>query len=302
MNYPKVSVIILNWNGWKDTIECLQSIQRITYSNYEVVVVDNGSEGDDVEVLKEKYGDYIHIIEADKNYGFAEGNNIGMRYALGKEADYILVLNNDTVVAPEFLSELVKAAESDEGIGMVQSKIYRYYQPDKLDYNENGLLNGATFYLAMPRIRLLSGKAQFERVRYLQCISLCCALIKRKVLESVGLLDSIYFIGGYDSLDFSHRATKSGFKLLFVPASRIWHKGSASMSWRLPLRWRDVAKNKIVYARRNLNLLQYIAFIICLFTLQIPKWLLHAAVVSKGLSLTPAIFRGIHDGFTINIK
>jgi GT2 family glycosyltransferase len=301
VNYPKVFILILNWNGLEHIIECLESLKKITYPNYEVIVIDNNSEGNDVEVLKEKYGDYIHIIENNKNYGFAEGNNIGMRFALGKTADYILVLNIDTVVDPEFLSELVKASEKDERIGIVQPQIYSYYQPDKLDYHENGLLDWATFYLGMPRIRLLLGKGQFERVRYLQCISLGCALIKRRVLESVGLLDPVYFIGGYDNLDFSHRATKSGFKLLYLPTSKIWHKGSPSISKKSPLRWRDMAKNKIVCARKNLNRPQYIAFIVCLFTLQIPKWLLHAAVVSKGVSLTPAILRGIRDGFTAEI-
>jgi len=132
MKYPHVSIIILNWNGKEDTIKCLQSLRKTRYSNYEIVVVDNGSTGDDVKVLGEIFGDYIHIIKNDRNYEFAEGNNIGMRYALKKDTDYILLLNNDTVVDPEFLTELVTMAESDPRFGILGSKIYFYDNPNKI--------------------------------------------------------------------------------------------------------------------------------------------------------------------------
>jgi len=164
-DYPKVSIIILNWNGWEDTIECLESLYQITYPNYDVIVVDNGSEDESIEKIKEyaegnievesKFFEYsdrdkpIKIIEYkreeaeagggkeediadlpsnkrmiitknEKNYGFAEGNNIGMRYALkALNPEYVLLLNNDTVVDKEFLGELVKVWESDEKIGIV---------------------------------------------------------------------------------------------------------------------------------------------------------------------------------------
>ena len=127
MIYPRVSVVILNLNGLEHTLECLESLKKITYPNYDVIVVDNASNGDDVKILREKSGDYVHIIENDKNYGFAEGSNIGMRYALRTFCPaYLLLLNNDTVVAPDFLDELVKVAESSDEIGIVGPKIYYY--------------------------------------------------------------------------------------------------------------------------------------------------------------------------------
>ena len=107
----KVSIIILNWNKYEETIECLDSLRNITYPNYNIILVDNGSEGPDVKILGERYGNYINIIKNDKNYGFAEGCNIGLRYALSnKNPDYVLLLNNDTIVDPNFLTELVKVA------------------------------------------------------------------------------------------------------------------------------------------------------------------------------------------------
>ena len=113
MDYPKVSIIVLNWNGLDDTIECLESLRDVTYPNYRVIVVDNGSAGDDVRILRERFEECAHIIANDRNYGFAEGNNIGMRYALDSfDPTYLLLLNNDTVVAPDFLDKLFKVADS----------------------------------------------------------------------------------------------------------------------------------------------------------------------------------------------
>jgi len=129
---PKVSIIILNWNGLKDTTECLESLKKVTYPNYEVIAMDNGSQGSDVQVLQEKFGDYIHLIQNDKNYGFPEGCNIGMRYALIRGADCILLLSNDTVVDSEFLTEMVKVAEADSSIGITRSKIYYYYELNRI--------------------------------------------------------------------------------------------------------------------------------------------------------------------------
>ena len=133
MIYPKVSIIILNWNGWKDTIECLESLQRLTYPNYHVIVVDNGSRGNDAEVLQEKFGDYISLIRNDKNYGYTGGNNIGIRHALNNSSpDYFLILNNDVAVAPDFLTEMVKVADNDAAIGIVGPKVYYYDFPNRI--------------------------------------------------------------------------------------------------------------------------------------------------------------------------
>ena len=136
---PRVCIIILNWNGLEDTVECLGSLNKITYPNYEIIVVDNGSRGNDAELLKQRCGDYIHVIENDKNYGFAEGCNIGMRYAIEERADYFLLLNNDTVVDSIFLDELIKTAENDIA-GIVGPAIYFYDSPDEIQ-SRGGIVN-----------------------------------------------------------------------------------------------------------------------------------------------------------------
>jgi GT2 family glycosyltransferase len=239
---PEVSIVILNWNGLEDTIECLESLRETTYPNCEIIVVDNASSGNDVEVLKERYRDDIHIIENDRNYGFAEGNNIGIRYALTKQSDYILMLNNDTVVDANFLAELVRVAEEDDKAGILGGKIYYYASPNRFQ-SVGGRINWWLGY-----IKDMSGQddvGQFEQVAERDYVYATAMLIKRQVIEKVGLLDSSLFFGMED-YDYCARAKKAGFKVLYVPGARVWHKQGASRK-KLPDHpetWRLINKEK----------------------------------------------------------
>jgi GT2 family glycosyltransferase len=227
---PKVSVIILNWNGLEDTIDCLASLKKITYSNYEVILVDNASSGDDVEVLREKYGDYIHIIANDKNYGFSEGNNIGMRHALDKQSNYMFLLNNDTVLDPSALTELVKVSESDSTIGITGGKVYFYDKPDVLQ-TVGGEINWWLGKLKHYNNREDIG--QFEEIADRDFIYATAMLIKREVVEKISLLDSKFFFG-IEEYDYCTRAKRAGFRVVYVPSSKVWHKAGASRK-KLPL-------------------------------------------------------------------
>lgn len=239
---PRVSIIILNWNGLEDTIECLESLRKITYPNYEIIIVDNASTGKDVVVLKERYGDYIHIIANDKNYGFAEGNNIGIRYALAKQSDYVFMLNNDTIVDADFLAELVRVAEEDDKAGILGGKIYYYASPNRFQSV------GGRIYWWLGYIEDISGQddvGQFERVAERDYVYATAMLIKRQVIEKVGLLDSSLFFGMED-YDYCARAPKAGFKVLYVPGAKVWHKQGASRK-KLPDHpetWRLINKEK----------------------------------------------------------
>jgi hypothetical protein len=225
-SHPKVSIIVLNWNGLEDTIECLESLKKITYPNYEAIVVDNGSEGRDVEALRHKFGNYIQLIENDRNYGFAEGNNIGMRYAFESSAhDYILLLNNDTVVDAKFLVELVTVAESDERIGIVGPVIYDYYDPARV--RSAGVSIDWRKGVASHQSLTPHAAEQSGTMREVESIDGCCMMVKRQMIEKVGMLDPEYFAYSEES-DWCVRAKRKGYKICCALSSKIWHKAPHS--------------------------------------------------------------------------
>ena len=222
MPFPKVSVITVNWNNFNDSAECLESLRKTTYSNFEVIMVDNGSGGDDVSLLKQRFGDSIKLIVNDKNSGFAGGCNIGIKDALARGADYVVLLNNDTVVAPDFLEGLVRVAQSDERVGIAGGKVFCYELPE-LIWFAGGIINYRTGRTPI-RGSGEADKGQFDEIVRVDWISGCFMFISRDVLQAVGMLDERFFFG-WEDVDLCVRAARKGFKVLFVPESRIWHKG-----------------------------------------------------------------------------
>ncbi|WP_440953190.1 glycosyltransferase family 2 protein [Methanococcoides sp. FTZ1] len=223
--HPKVSIIILNWNGKEDTVECLESLKHITYPYYEILLADNGSTDGSVEYFKGTYPE-VEIIENGENLGFAEGNNVAIRYALEKGTDYILLLNNDTVVDPGFLEELVKVSESDSKIAIVGPKVYMYDEPNKITYI-GGSINLHSGNMKYPYLNQLD-VGQFNKEIELDYISGCSLLIKKTAIDNVGILDPNFFLYQED-VDLCLRAKKKGYKVICVPNSKIWHKVSASV-------------------------------------------------------------------------
>jgi len=271
---PRVSIIILNWNSWKDTIECLESVYQITYPDYDVIVVDNGSENDSVEKIKEyaegrltvesrffeyttenkplQYIEYsleeaetgegaekvvghlpsnkkFILIRNGKNFGFAEGNNIGIRYAFKTiNPEYVLLLNNDTVVDRDFLTELVNVTESDERIAFAGPKNYYYDYHGRTDViNFAGgkitMWRGKSEHIGVKEI----DEGQYDCITNTDYVTGACLLARRETIKEVGLLDPAYFLY-WEETDWCIRARKAGFKLLYVPKAKIWHKVAAS--------------------------------------------------------------------------
>jgi GT2 family glycosyltransferase len=229
MNYPKVSVITVNWNGYEDTIECLESLKKITYPNYDVVIVDNASSGDDVKILNNRYGDHIHIIANEQNYGFPGGCNIGMRYALSNGAEYLLLLNNDTIVDPEFLTELVKVAESQSSIGIVGSKIYYYHHPESIE-SAGGRIRWWLGHIE--NYGKVEDVGQWDEVAERDFVYGISLLIKKNLIDQISFMDT-YFFFSIDDCDYCTKAKRAGFKVVYAPNSKVWHKKGGSSS-KLP--------------------------------------------------------------------
>jgi hypothetical protein len=257
----KVSIIILNWNGWKDTIECLESVYQMEYNNYNVILVDNGSEDESINMIrkycsgdleiKSNFFDYnIHnkpldlieyskieaeslsvensfsddlklnnkliLIKNDNNYGFSEGNNIGIKFSVETlNPDYILLLNNDTIIDKNSLKELVSYACNNKGVGIVGPTVYYYDDPEKVAYighNVNLCSGRISDPENIPSVPL---KIDF--------VVGCGLLIKTEVIKNIGMLDQAYFLY-YEDVDLCLRTRKSGYDVFYVPSSKIWHK------------------------------------------------------------------------------
>ena len=226
-DWPKVTIVVLNWNGLTDTCECLESVRVITYPNYQTVIIDNGSSGDDVQILQERFGDSTHLIANERNLGFAGGCNIGIRCALGRGANYILLLNNDTVVDPAFLSALVQAAEKIPDGASFCPKICYFDRPRVLQ-STGGRVSpwtGRAWQVGRDRPDE-GGHYDVEERDYADG---ACMLIRRSALERVGLLDEEYF-AYWEETDWCDRAREEGLKSYYVPTSRVWHKAARSQA------------------------------------------------------------------------
>jgi GT2 family glycosyltransferase len=216
---PKIFIVVLNWNGEADTKDCLISLRKISYSNYEIILIDNGSTDGSDNRLKSAFPE-VAFYKNIENFGFAKGNNIGIRYALEKGADYIVLLNNDTVVDPDFLTFLIQKAESNPQIGIIGPKIY-FFNSDIIWYG-GGMLNartGFTYHIGEGE----PDNGQCDEEREVDFISGCVMLVKKKVFDNVGLLDKDYF-HSHEDADYCLRAKKKGFKIAYVPKSVVYHK------------------------------------------------------------------------------
>lgn len=302
-NYPRVSTIILNWNGVEDTIECLESLRKITYPNYQVIVVDNGSKSNDIKVLEKKFGDYIHLIQNDRNYGFAKGNNIGIRYALHAfHPDYVLLLNNDIVVAPEFLSEMVKVAEADPAIGVTGAKIYYYDDPARLQFvwGKTDLWRGQSVWTPREvgeRIKRIEvDKGQYDSIREVDCVTTgCCFLAKRSVLADIGSLDESYFCYWEDT-DYCIRAKKAGYKVIHVPKSKVWHKRTQSANKVSGFTRYYLTRNRFHFVKKHATKRQYRCFLTYFFGFYF--WLAtgYYLISCHSLNLLSSFYHGVANG------
>ena len=329
MDMPKVAIIILNWNGWEDTIECLESLYQITYPNYDVIVVDNGSEDESMEKIKEyckgkikvesKFFEYSNknktikiieytreeaeagggkekeiadlpsnrkliLIKNEKNYGFAEGNNIAMRYALkALNQDYVLLLNNDTVVNKEFLVELVRVGESDAGIGIIGPKVNYYDKSNKI-FSVGGKINWWTG----KNTALQSDSNQIREVY----VSGCAIMMKKDVLEKIGLWPLEYFLYA-EELDYCVHANRQGFGVFNYPRTTIWHKISASAESKIKMYYRT--RNRFLFMKKFSPYFNFFFFLIWTLTVNFAITTL-MLIYNRDFDLYKSYLKGLSDG------
>jgi len=247
MDLPLVYVVILNWNLKEETANCVNSVLRSDYSPFRVLIVDNGSTDGSVEFLHSLLPD-VEIVANDTNLGWAAGNNVGIEYALQDKADYVLLLNNDTIVDENLLAEMVTVGESGKEIGILGPLILYYDEPDRIWH----LGGRESRFLPVPRTLAKNQKdrGQFSSPILVDYVSGCAMLVKRSVFEVVGLIDPKYF-WYYEEVDFCRRAREVGFEIFAVPKARMWHKVSLTAKKTGPFPRYLRAKNRIRFYRQH---------------------------------------------------
>jgi len=232
------SIIIVNWNGRPHLDVCLKSLFNQTYKNFDIFFVDNGSTDNSAEYVKEGFSQ-VKVIECKKNYGFAEGNNIGIRQALkNNDIKYIVTLNNDTEVDKDWLSQLIEVAEKDERIGAVSSKM--------LFYNQRNIIDSAGDFLLPHSLKVVTrgykqeDTGQFNKLEECFSARAGAALYRRTMLEEICLKGDFFdshFFAYIEDTDLSVRARLLGWKIFYNPKAAVYHKvaatsGRASYSFR----------------------------------------------------------------------
>ncbi len=238
MNLSAVYVVILSYNGKKLTLDCIQSCLRQTYPNYFIILIDNNSADDSVSAISIQYEKEIAqgklvVVKNAVNLGFAGGNNIGIEIAIRSGADYVFLLNNDTVVDDNCISEMTAFLESHPGVGLAAPKIYYFEPRDQIWFAgaELSLARGVSKHIGIRE----KDTGQYNWPLESDYITGCAMMIRKSVIDKIGMLDTRFYMYAED-VDYSLRAKKAGFQLWYVPQGKIWHKISSAMGGNLRFR------------------------------------------------------------------
>jgi len=295
MSEPVVYIVILNWNGKDVTLECLDSVLKINYKNFRVVVVDNGSQEKIGGAIEARYdNEKVHLIENEQNLGFTGGNNVGIKYALDAGAEYVLLLNNDTVVHEDLLGELVKVALGQDKPGIVGPKIYYFDEPERLWFagNKRSYVYGKPTQIGHRGLGEVDC-GQYDVVEELGFVTGCALFVRRDVFEAIGLLDDDYFCSCEDA-DFCIRANKAGFKLYYAPGARLWHKEACDLAGLdSPGYVYYQIRNRLLLMKKNFPWWGWIVFVpaFCLILSRRGA----ALLAKKNLGGFGAMWRGVWD-------
>lgn len=287
----ELSIILVNYKRAQDTIECVHSFEKSTFTNYDVIIVDNGSNDGSIDELV-THCVHATIIPAGVNMGFAEGNNVGIREALRRGSRQILLLNNDTIIQPDTLGALSEVLSTSPNVGIVGAKIYYHDRPNILWF-AGGYFNVNSAFYGHHGI----GKedvGQFDNMKDCDYVTGCCLLFRREVAESVGLLESAYFAYLEDA-DFCIRARRASYRVVYQPRATLYHKVSTTSTWDSPAYIYFNLRNKLIFLERHSTFsrrLPHIPRLIYFYTRQfirlIVKW--------HDMTKTRAAWYGLVDG------
>lgn len=244
---PRVAIVILNWMRPDHTVECLASLAKLDYpaDRLDVIIVDNAAHEGNAPTLRQSFP-HVTLIENARNLGFAGGSNVGIRAAMARGADYVLLLNDDTEVAPDFLRSLVAPAESDPSIGILGPKIY-YFDEPRIIWFAGGDVGryGEVSHRGVDQVDEIDDGSPLavEDVGY---VTGCAMLVRRAVVEAVGALDERFF-AYYEETEWCARARRAGFRVVYVSGGRVWHKVTRTQRETSRLYLYLMARNRLLY-------------------------------------------------------
>ena len=262
---PLISIITLNYNQLEVTCEFLESTKSLRYPNYEIILIDNTSKEDPTPIISERFPS-VNLVVSETNLGFTGGNNLGMKIAKG---DYLFIVNNDTEVTPDLLDLLILPFEKDPGIGMVSPKIRFFEDPQLIQYAGFTKINPFT-----GRNRSIGhgepDNGQHDKPGYTNYAHGAAMLVKREVLEKVGMFPEHFFIY-YEELDWSAHTIRAGFKIYYESSATIFHKESVTMGKESAIKAYYHNRNRIMFMRRNSSAFEFFCFSLFLIFFSIPK-------------------------------
>lgn len=288
---PLVSIITINYNESEVTLDLLQSIRNLSYPNYEVIVVDNASPKDNPDIIKEKFPEVV-LIKSTENLGFAGGNNLGVKKAKG---DYLLFINNDTIVPKGFIEPLVQTLQNDDSIGMVSPKIKFHWDPTLIQYAGYTPMNHWTIRNSSIGYHQ-KDNGDYDVPEETQSIHGAAMMVPKRVVDKVGMMTEIYFLY-YEEHDWAEMIKRAGYKIYYQPKSHILHKESVSTGKFSPLKTYYISRNRILYARRNFRPFQLFISLLFQCFFSIPKNTL-MYVVKREFTHLRAFWRAISWNLT----
>lgn len=274
-----ISVVVLNWNNAPDTLACLESLSQVTYPHVEIVVVDNGSDDGSATAIRQRFPSSL-VLETGANLGYAGGNNVGIRHALGRRTDLICVLNNDVLAAPDFLEPLVQASVGSPGSAVCTPMICEVAQPDRI-----WTLGATVDRRTGSPIRLHAGEASTEWAHAapyeVDFAPGTAMLVPRQVFEAVGLMDEEFFLY-FEEMDWGLKARRAGCRILAVPSAVIWHKVSATLGQTSPVVDYYMLRNHLRFVARH--------------WFGLARWRLTGRIVARNLATIAAYTVRSHGG------
>jgi GT2 family glycosyltransferase len=220
MSLPLVVTVILNTNRREDTLACLDSLQASSYPQNKIIVLDNNSSDGSVEAIQDQFPQ-VQIISLEENLGYAGNNNVGVEFAVNQGADWVFVLNEDTILDPECISRLVEVGESDPNIGIVGPMVYHHDEPDVIQ-SAGGMLG--PYWESVHLAKNEKDTGQFVGPHLVEWISGCAIMVKRAAIDQVGMIDQRFFYY-WEETEWCLRIGKAGWRIVHVPGAKIWHKG-----------------------------------------------------------------------------